>query len=671
MCGITGLLKLKSAEVNVPSYLENMTYALRHRGPDDEGYVLFEGSQAGIFGGKDTSYDAWNSFYKYSPLKQIEEATGDYFLGLGHRRLSVIDLSAAGHQPMCNDAQNIWVICNGEIYNYIELREEMKEKGISFISRSDVEVLLKGYEHYGLRFLDKINGMWSFVIYDMRDNYLIGCRDRFGVKPFYYYKSDEIFAFASEQKALMKLPFQKGINPTAVFDYLACGKIENSDTGLYSGIKELMPSHYFVYDLNTWQFEIKKYYTLSYNKQLGTFKKPSADEAVVQTREKIIEAVNIRLRSDVPVGFCLSGGIDSSSIIGVSQQINVKNNPQQLMGNLVAFTAATDDKKIDESPWAEEVVKMNNLRWYVSNCTADKLFEDLENIIYFQDSPLMHSSTFAQNTVMKTAREQGIVILLDGQGGDELFGGYVPFFIAYYFELLKNFHIGSLMLELSNLKNSPLNFKIFMHHSAKVVLNKILLSKHRNAALKTIHKESKYIHHDLWAENISSLSLSHETSRLELNSLLYDYFVDGYLRNLLRWEDRCSMQYSIESRTPFSDDTGLIEYIFSLPSAYKIHCGRSKYLLRESMKDFLPEAVYRRSDKLGFTTPQTKWLVQSNQELKKIIQEHAMLDNEKFADSNAILQQWDDIFSKQSNSKQIDFVWRYANFLLWRKLNKI
>jgi len=415
MCGIAGILKLKPSAPFMASSLKKMAGTLKHRGPDDEGYVCFGTSGVALFGGDDTQEASWNIDLPYAAKHNINNCETDFYLGLAHRRLSIIDLSAAGHQPMCNADGTIWLTCNGEIYNYWEIREELEEKSVKFVSGCDVEVLLKAYEYWGMDFLKKLNGMWSFVIYDMRSNLLIGCRDRFGVKPFYYYRSEKMLVFASEQKAITVLPVETSLNPEAVFDYLVNSKVEFKEEGFYKNIKELMPSHYFIYDLNTNHFDITKYYSLNFNNSSEKFDSARFPEIVLQSNEKITSAISLRLRSDVNVGFCLSGGIDSSSIIGVSQKINAQNPLKQLNGNLHAFTAACGDKSCDETGWAEQVVRKNALKWDKYTCSSENLFTELENIIYYQDSPLYSTSTYAQSSVMKLAKEHGMTILLDGQ----------------------------------------------------------------------------------------------------------------------------------------------------------------------------------------------------------------------------------------------------------------
>jgi asparagine synthase (glutamine-hydrolysing) len=265
MCGITGFVNINRNTQPIGEVIGNMTNSLRHRGPDDEGFVFFNESLCESAGGKDTPIQSWNNRFNYSPKKRIEEISENYHFAFGHRRLSVIDLSEGGHQPMCSDDNKIWITCNGEIYNYLELKEELRSDGFEFSSKSDIEVLLKAYKKWGIHCLEKLNGMWSFVIYDQEKQILFGSRDRLGVKPMYYSINQNYFAFASEQKALLQIPNNDfGINYSNVFNHLLKGKVETDSIGLYHKIEELLPSNYFIFDLKQNNLKIERYYTLNF-----------------------------------------------------------------------------------------------------------------------------------------------------------------------------------------------------------------------------------------------------------------------------------------------------------------------------------------------------------------------------------------------------------------------
>ncbi len=654
MCGISGIIKLKNNEIALQPLLRAMNETLKHRGPNDEGYVFFDNQHVS------------HSYENHADI------------AFAHRRLSVIDLSVAAHQPMSTADGKIWIVLNGEIYNYIELRQQLQSAGYHFVSQSDTEVVLYAYRKWGMQMLDHLNGMWSFVIYDVEKDLIFGSRDRFGVKPLYYFRNETFFAFASEQKALLKLPFvEKKVNEKAIFDYLTMSQIELSTEGFYKNIFELEPSHYLTINHKKSSFEIKRYYELNFNETPVSplsrsnrlsgynFSNEKFTRYKAETRQNIFNAVEKRLRSDVPIGFCLSGGIDSSSLISVAKQINNERKHSQLGENLIAFTAVNSQKETDESRWAELVVNKLGLKWIKAECNSQDLLSELSNIIYYQDIPLVSTSTYAQYKVMQAARNNGITILIDGQGGDELFAGYVPFFVSQYISLLKNFNLKNLFHEWKHLSNTPLTNKILFFALAKVGIDNLLPKSFASTFAQFAKPEIQYLNKDFWQTYKRNYQFSNELKPFSVNKLLHEYFTKSYLKNLLRWEDRCSMAFGIESRTPFSDDIQLIESVFNIPSTYKIRNGWSKSLLRESVGDLLPVEIRYRTDKLGFATPQQTWLQEINQTMKLKIQESS-IDN-LFINRDLLIKNWNNIFSEKPN-KMKDFVWRYFNYLIWKTM---
>ncbi len=658
MCGIAGIINPdRSLQTGV--LIHRMNQTMRHRGPDDEGYLLFNNKELTIAKGDDSK-----PFLSGSKAHiHIKECTSHHTLAFGHRRLSIIDTSAAGHQPMASDNQQSWIIFNGEIYNYIELRNELKIFGHSFTSESDTEVLLKAYTQWGTACVDKLNGMWAFVILDLKKNLIFGARDRIGVKPFYIYNDTKVFAFASEPKALMALPMiSKSIDESSIFDYLACSTVERNGHYMIRGIQELPASHAFIYHLKELKLNIYRYYTLNFTERISHYQNTNANIYAQKTRELMQKAVSVRLRSDVPIGFCLSGGIDSSTIVSIAAKINQTKNIEQLGKHLRTFTSINGERGFDESDWAQITAHANHVYWQKTLCTAKDLNDKLQAIIHFQDYPLLSTSTYAQSKVMELASQNGIKILLDGQGGDELFGGYSTFYTSLWLSSIRKLKPGLLINELLNVHNAPFSLKTFAQSIIKISLDQ-LPESFKPAIANKLKPELKYINKEHWQNK--HYSFAGDFSSLDLNSLLHHYYTAGYLKNLLRWEDRCSMQYSIESRTPFSDDLQLMEAIFKIPASYKIHNGWSKKLLRESMRGIIPDAIRNRRDKLGFATPQRKWLTAIAPQMKEGILQLAYLDDYKFIHIDLLLHNWGQIFSSQGAEHSQDLVWRYYNYLLW------
>ena len=654
MCGITGIF---SGNQNVKSeWIIGMNNALRHRGPDDEGFLAIKTKTKEVYhlAGPDSKVN--NS--------RIEALDKDVNLLLGHRRLAILDLSALGHQPMSNKDETIWIIHNGEIYNYVELREELKALGYNFHTNTDTEVLLSAYEEWGENCLNRLNGMWAFVIYDKRKNVLFGSRDRFGVKPLYYYLSLDFFVFASEIKSLIKMPgIKTGINPKAVFDYFIFNWPENEEEGFFKNIFELPPSFGFHYCLSTKALKKWKYHNLKYHEGWERFNGDKLVEFTTRTSELISNAVSTRLRSDVPVGSCLSGGLDSSTVVCIINKVLENESMTQIGEKQRVFTACYENNIIDESKWAGIVAERTRASWHKTFPNSANFIEDLEDLVYTQDLPFRTTSIYAQYRVMKLAKEANIKVLLDGQGADELFAGYLPYYRTFFAEILKNLNISAFVRELKRLDNSPLNMKFLLMSLIKLYSARFFPSPLKRLVFKINNKEFKYLNTDFWDEHRERLGQLKDKADTSLNNMLYKHISRQSLKSLLRYEDRNSMRFSIESRTPFADDIDLIEYVFQIPSVYKIHNGWSKYVLRKSIKGLIPEEIRLRKDKIGFATPEFQWLNEMKEELKAYI----TTDLEDFINTKELLKDWDMLLNNQTKNG-ITNIWCFINFAVWKKV---
>lgn len=628
-----------------------MTNALRHRGPDDEGYLAVDISNSKHFclSGNESKINA----------RPVSDFNSPANLLLGHRRLSIIDTSSMGHQPMSNADKTVWIVYNGEIYNYIEIREELKQHGYAFRTNTDTEVLLASYMKWGEKCVDKLNGMWAFVIYDSRKNIIFGTRDRFGVKPFYYFINQNYFAFASEIKAILKLPFvERIINPSAVFDYLVLGMEELEEEGFFRNILELQPSYAFTFDLSSNKYTKWKYYTLEYTNRWEKFKSDSAAEYISEIRNLIFKAVEIRLRSDVPVGSCLSGGIDSSTIVCIIDNLLRRKPITAIANQQRVFTIGHEVEGIDERKWAALVVNQTKA---LSNITIPKstdLMNDIEDLVYAQDIPFGSTSIYAQYRIMKTAKDAGIRVLLDGQGGDELFAGYKGFYGVYAFETLKKMAFGTFAKEYSHLCNAAVNAEELASFLCKVLTANILPNSFLRVFAKPAIIECRYLQPEFWNKYKYRLNAVENKTQKSLNHALNKYMTGFNLKTLLRYEDRNSMRHSIECRTPFADDINLIQYLFQIPSAYKIHNGWSKYLLRQATKDLIPEKIRTRTDKIGFATPENLWIKQA----KHLIEENLTDGLDAYVNIDKIYKDWNSLTAGYNN------VWRFINFVIWKKI---
>ena len=649
MCGIAGISSLREGYPDIKSWLRNMTNILRHRGPDDEGFSFFTEDQVECEGGKDTPANVYESRYPFSP--QPETYNSQPTTALGHRRLSILDISAAGHQPMCDVSKRYWIVFNGEIYNYKEVKAELLFLGHTFFSHCDTEVIIQSYIAWGKDCVLKFNGMWSFAIYDTTEKSFFCSRDRFGVKPFYYFISCEYFAFASELKALVSLPFiEKKINEKAVFDYLVLGQTELEPEGFFKNILELEPAHNLF--LKDGKVIKEKYYTLPYNPKEEAFSEKKKLEYVDQVSFLIYEAVKLRLRSDVPVGACLSGGIDSSALVCTANNLRKGINPFHV------FTSVFPGSSVDESFWAKKVVEATGTEWHTIETKPSQLLEDYKNLIYAQDIPFFGSSTLSQSNVMKLIHDTGIKVTLDGQGADELFSGYGQHFYVKGLNDLQKLNLK----ELLNLDNSGENST---REFTKFLLKKSLNQLPNGIGFRML-KVSKYdfqmLNQKFWIGNQNRFQKGSHSLTSNLNKHLYNEYSGPLLKYLMRTADRNSMRYSVESRVPFADDHRLAEYVFSIPSAYKIHEGESKYLLRESMKGVIPDAIRLRRDKKGFATPELKWFKEYKNELKGLVTENL----EPFVDTKMLYKNWDQIFDQKIAGNTLG-ISRFVILSMWRK----
>lgn len=627
MCGIAGIVYKKN-NFN-KEHIKVLTDTIAHRGPDAEGFYFHNN------------------------------------LALGHRRLSILDLSPLANQPMSYNGKNgqYVIVYNGEIYNYLELKNTLIQNGYTFKTNTDTEVILAAYDFWGKDCLNHFNGMWAFVIYDINKNYLFASRDRFGVKPFYFIDNSEVFAFASEIKALIKLPFyHKDINEDILFDYLLLG-FEEQDKSIFKGINELFPSHNLIFNMSDYSISFDRYYQLYYNNRYEKFNKQKLDEFAQQTKQLIYNAVKLRLRSDVPVGSCLSGGMDSSAIVCIINNLTKNEIIPQIGFKQKVFTATYPKHSIDESKYAEIVVKNTNTQWFKTYPTGESLLADLQDLVYYQDVPFGSTSIYSQYKVMELVKQNNVKVLLDGQGGDELFSGYVKYYPVFFKEIFYHLDFKTLLSEFRSLHNSPINATFLLSNFFEIFFKDLIPSKLAPHVYFFSKSKSKYFRKDFLKQHKDRLAYHIEKFPNSLNENLYQFMTGRNLAPLLRYEDRNSMRFSIESRTPFADDLELIEYVFKIPSAYKIHKGWSKFIFREAMKNVVPTEIIYRTSKIGFATPEKEWLIEKKDLFVDLLKKNKPI-LEKYFDLQNVLADFEN-----NSIFNIKFLpWKIINFVLWSKI---
>lgn len=586
MCGIAGIVLKEKNSFDLGHKIVSMSDALSHRGPDGEGFIFAtENTVTPCCHTLKKKYERGD--LKYIPQSPVVEFPGS-FLAFAHRRLSIIDLSESGHQPMCNTNGNLWIVFNGEIYNYIELRDELKTLGHTFVSESDTEVVLMAYTQWGQACVEKFNGMWAFCIYDREKKICFASRDRLGVKPFYYVNTTHLFSFASEQKAFIKSGIVRAkTDQKALHNYLINDLIENTPANFFDGILELWPGNNLVYDLRTSEVKTMQYFHL--NDHLTLKNEGLNEKELVDQIASVFEhSVKLRLRSDVEVGTCLSGGIDSSALAVTIAELT--RQP------LYCFTSIFSREPFNEEHFANIVAKKINARHFKIEPTLDGFLSEVDALVYSQDVPIWSTSTYAQYKVMELAKQHGIKVVLDGQGADELFGGYHHHLLAHWNNLLAQGRLLTGIKEIAAAKktiNNPFVFYLKERLKEKNNFNKkqfSFLFKNEFVTGSEIKNPHRYFD--------------------SVNDQLINDIYETRLKSFLKCEDRCGMWHSVESRTPFSDDIDLISLLFSFNGNRKIKNGVSKHLLREALKPKLPREIYSRYDKIGFETPMQKWMLQ-------------------------------------------------------------
>ena len=596
MCGIGGIINKNNKSVE-ELLIHQMTDIIAHRGPDSSGSYLYKN------------------------------------IAFGHRRLSILDLSSSGHQPM-KYLDDLVITYNGEIYNFIEIREELIQKGYIFDSNSDTEVILKAYHCWGKTCVNYFNGMWSFSILDIKQKIVFCSRDRFGVKPFYYIENNDLFSFGSEISQLLTFLPNKILNKKVALDYLISGIEECSNETFFKDIYLLKGGHNLVFDLQTNSYEIERYYNLKLSDQKNT----SVDDYI----QELKRSITLRLRSDVKVGTCLSGGIDSSTISSFASKIYQNSNEK-----FMAIHAKSSEYKTDESEFAKIVSKIANINLNFVEPSYSDFKSNILSIIKIQQEPFGSLSIIMQYFVFKKAKELGCIVMLDGQGGDETLLGYE----RYYPAIVKSKKgIAKLKALLQSSKNSRLSLLDTIKYQYYFSNYKLRLKrlKFKNSFYKS------EILNEYESEELRIISESYN----DISILQKNEIESSQLPHLLKYEDRNSMANSIESRLPFLDYK-LVELSLNTNNSLKIKDGWTKFILRKAAETILPKEIVWRKAKLGFNAPEKTWTKEFENEMIKEIEQSEILNNF--------------IHFKKLYFKNLDLrtKWRLYNFSVWEKEFKV
>lgn len=592
MCGIAALYE-PTAPAWLPDIARAMTRAVRHRGPDGEGFAFFQPSADRVVSIISSETPAG--------VTGEREPPGGCTLALGHRRLSILDLSVAGHQPMADATGDAWIVFNGEIYNYTELRAELASHGHAFHTGTDTEVILAAWRAWGDGCLGRFNGMFAFVIFDRRTRRCFVARDRFGVKPLYVWRtSTGGVALASEIKQFTVHPgWRARLNGQRAYDFLNWGLSDHTRETMFADVYQLRGGEFISTPLDALvSAEPKSWYRLPAPSFSGDFVAAGA-----RFRELLDDSVRLRLRADVPVGSCLSGGLDSSSIVCTMRaQLG-----ERAAGKQNTFSAYSDVARFDERGFIEEVVRETGATAHNLTPDPNAMLAELDPIVWHQDEPFGSTSIFAQWCVFRLAREKGVVVMLDGQGADEALGGYHGYFGPRLAGLVRQGRWMHAWREAAAMRNlHGQTWKLQARLLANELLSADTADQLRRLVGKTVRAPAFL---DL-AKLGATAKSPHENSvdlREPVRSLSRAQLTALNLPMLLHWEDRDSMAHGVEARLPFLDYR-LVEFCLGLPEDFKLSDGWTKRVMREGMRGRLPERVRERRDKLGFATAEEVWM---------------------------------------------------------------
>lgn len=647
MCGITGIIQADDRPLDT-GLLEAMTASLLHRGPDAEGYVLLAPD------------DREKPLAVAGPLADSVGRRHDRFkIGLGHRRLAIIDLTPLGNQPMGTLDGRLWITYNGEVYNAPELRRELVDLGVEFRSSTDTEVVLEAYRQWGRACLARFNGMFAFALWDSREHQLFCARDRFGIKPFYYRGDGRRFLFASEIKALRCDPaYSARPNDRAVYDYLTQARQDHTGETFYEGIRQLAPGECLTLRVGRSGREAKNLVPAReqwYRLPEGT-RTVYLEEAASTLRDMIQDSVRLELRADVPIGSCLSGGLDSSTIVCLMSRLLPRGCPP-----LQTFSACHEDPRFDERPFIQAVVSATGAANHEVFPDAVGLYDELPRVLRHQEEPFAGTSVLAQWCVMRAARQAGVKVLLDGQGADELLLGYPGYLGSRLADLVR----GGRWLESVHEWRAWRRVHGSLHRTARANFVRGLLPEGPVGWLR-----SRIMDEDAWLDREFAALVRRGAAgepagpsqgrgalgAHQLRSITQD------LPSLLHYEDRNAMAFSVEARVPFLDHR-LVEWLMHLPPELKLHRGMTKLVLREAMDGILPKEVRRRTDKMGFVTPEDQWLrVTWRPHLEALLDSDSLKSRPYWR--APVLKDW---YRRYCDGRAAigPTVWRWANLELW------
>lgn len=643
MCGITGIIDFD--ESGKPEEILQMNNLIKHRGPDDEGYFLFNKKGDKVLCSGNDSIDE----VKQTQINVLEKSHQQFSVLLGHRRFSIIDPSFLGHQPFIEAEGHYSLIFNGEIFNYIEIKDSLKSLGHKFKSDSDTEVLLKAYIQWGVKCFELFNGFWAIAILDCKKNSIILSRDRFGIKPLYIYKQKRRIYFSSEIKAIFPFYMEKDVEREAVYMYLVHDRKDSMHDSLWRNIKQVPSAHYVEICLETG----REIYTRYWDYPVRRLEESEVDlESSIDELNSLLEdSVRLRLRSDVPIEANLSGGLDSSSIVYHASKI-LRKYDKRLTVHTIRYN---NDLALDESKKAKEIANSLDIDYKEIVLNADDVWKNLDQLIYNLEEPVHSAAFYVQWLAWKQIAKEGYKVILHGSANDELMMGYSYLSQIHDLNRLNKFDIPLRMQSRHTLypKNVARIIKWILQKKINLIGHPILDSA-LNYNSKAFNKDFLVSTSEIEKEYNTKYSLWNSTASNRIsadwNNLRIPFWV-----NIM---DKSMMSIPIEVRMPFMDYR-LVEFAFKQPISYHYHNGWTKYLLRKSVSGKLPSEIVWQKDKIGFTVPKRKWIFDNIKNIESIIKNGSAED---YIDA--------DYVTSNLESIDIDTLWRIINFIKWKNLFK-
>lgn len=665
MSAIGGLITFQKAEIPISQYVQPIMSKLQHRGNFDEGYVFFTQSGHTEHYGSDTQK---RRISEYS-LLPLENTPAESWIGLGQRQSE--DLKSSGserHLPLSNNAKNIWIVFDGELMNVSQLADELRSEGIQIDSLDSGEIALKSYIAWKERILSKFEGSFSFVILDLEEMRVLGARDRFGIRPFYYVHDAKHFAFASEQKALIQLPFvSKKTSKSAVYDYLVLGIAESSTQTMFRGISELMPGSAFSMLLDTGNMKVWGYFHLNTDSKLDRYSRNKVSTLSYRLKKSLVNNISNHLSPGAKSAYRIDGSLESLVfpflLKEFMEELPAKDRPKSsdIYMGIFGQIELDGNQMQKELSTAKSAIRDLEVEMLESVCTFKDFAENLLKITYFQDVPFCNLDVFSQYKLLMKAKDSGVKVVLETAGSEQLFSSSGDHYDQYLQDLWQR---GEYQLLLENFFGSSDGFAGKLKQIKALTREVIFRSSSddvKETFIKVSSEEFSYLKSSFTDRYFKNLDEKIKSSPLNLNQLLASELAGPIVKEKLRTTDRNAHLAGVIVRNPFVSDREMAESMVKASSVYKIRSGVSGNILRKSMRGILPEELLKARRNHSYSVKENSWLLDAKEDLKEFLTS----DLDDFIDSKKIKKDWDQLVLMADNNRN-DFLWRVVNLALWR-----